>query len=98
MAERKGGDGSFREAVGEVLRPPIEFALEQREIGSRLQNTALIASLLAVEALSLVNVVQKEVIVPQDFLPVVGLNAALYIAMGLLFYAREHHLRGPFIG
>lgn len=102
MAERKEGDGSFRAVAGEVLRAPLEFALKQRKIGSRLQNTILVASLLGIELFSVASVVQKvapgETVSPQDFLSVVGLNLALYVAGGLLFYAGEHHSGGPFVG
>lgn len=102
MAERKGGDGSFRAVVGEVLRAPIEFVLEQRRSGSRLSNTALVAVLLGMQVALLASVVQnvapQETIVPQDFLPIVGFNVAIYVATGLMFYAREHNIGGPFIG
>ena len=98
MAERKGGDGSFRVVVGEVLWAPIEFALEQRRSGSRLLNTALVASLLSIQIASLAKVVQMETVSPQDLLPTVLLDVSLYVATGLMFYAREHHLDGSFVG
>lgn len=100
MAERKGGDGSFRTAVGEVLRAPIEFALEQRQNGPRWLNRAYIAVIIAAEfrlASPVINLIGQEgVVAPQDFLPIVGniavLNVLIYAVAGLGLYSREHHL------